>query len=185
MTNKQVSYYSLRIGDDCVFITKRKRLLLAKRFLFFLGLLLIGGLVLWSLLAKSPNAFKKTIDFNGWLFLAFVATILSVHLIFSIIRFLRVVTDFEICKRPSLTVNGSQLFDTCNKEVFIVIQNVGAVGSIGGSFTVGIARGRKFFGLCYELKKEHAREIAEFLAENLGYRIEYREAIFFPLFKLH
>lgn len=185
MINKQVSYCLLQYQANCVSIKKKRSLLLAKKLLFFLVLLLLGGLLFWSLLAKSPNAFNKTIDFGGWIFLGFVGVVLGIHLAFNIARFLRVISDFEVCKLPSLTINGNPLNSTGNEDASIVVQDVGAVGGIGGSFTVGLAQGKTFFGLCYELRKEHAKEIAEFMAENLGYRIDYREAVFFPLFKLH
>lgn len=160
MINKRVSYCLLDFQNNCVFIKKERNFLLAKKFLFFLIIVLLGGLLFWSLLTKSPNAFKKAIDFGGWFFLGLIGIILSVHLVFSIIRFLRVISDFKVCKLPSLTINGNPLYAAGNKEACIVVQDVGAVGGVGGSFTVGVAQGKKFFGLCYELKKEHAKEIA-------------------------
>lgn len=83
-------------------------------------------------------------------------------------------------------INGEALSGLENNEkITVVIQDVAAMGGVGGSFTVGISQGKKFFGLCYELQERHAKEVAGFIAENLGYEIESREAVFFPLFNLH
>ena len=71
------------------------------------------------------------------------------------------------------------------KNVIIVIQNVGAAGKIGGSFSVGIAVGKRFHGLCFELDDADALKVGSFLSRNLNFPIENREAPGFPILSGH
>lgn len=180
----QIPFHKLEAVPDEVLIIKNKAIL-NRQFLFTLILISGISILFWTLLKKSPQAFQKPIDTKGALLLSGVALFIIVTLFLSTKRFKRLISNSRLTKQGALFLNGKKVSAlTGGKKTHIVVQDVGA-SDAGGSFTVGLSVGRKFWGLCYELSKEDATKVAKFLSSHLGLEMEYREAVFFPLFKLH
>jgi hypothetical protein len=185
MVSKIVSDLKLEHINDTIIIIKRKVLL--QRQLFFSALIIIlFAAISWSVLKKSPDAFKKQLDTTDIIFVSCFALIILVYIYLSCRRFLRVVKNFQLEKRHTLLINKKVAFsDSISGPIYVVVQTVSGWKGVGKSFTVGLLKGHKFLGLCYGLGKMHAEDVAQFIAEAFKYEVVHRESAWFPLFKLH
>lgn len=181
----QIPFHKLTGTNRKVTIVKNKAIL-NRKFLFAFALIVLIGFIFWTLLEESPDAFRKEIDIKGMLMLGCTSLLIAVTLYLSFKRLSRVISNYTIKINGDLYINGQVVAFLSNGEkAHVVIQNVGASGGVGGSYTVGMAVGKKFMGLCYELDKVDATKVAEFISSHLNLKIERREAAFFPLFRLH
>lgn len=181
----QIPYHRLEAVNGEVFIIKNKAML-NRKFGFALLLVVLVAVLSSTLLKRSSNAFQKPMDTEAILLLSGAVLFIIVTLLFSTKRLIRVVSNVKLKKQDGLLLNGKRISSTVNREnPIVVVQNVGAAGGVGGSFTVGLSVGKKFWGLCYELDQADATKAAAFLSSHLGAEIEHREAVAFPLFKIH
>jgi len=182
----QLPFHRLEASSDSVKITKNKAIL-NRKFLFVALLVALICFILWSLLKNSPDAFQKPLGLNGWLVITGIALFIGVTLYLSFKRFKLLISDFRLTKQgDNLYINNEPVPLTANGEKpTVVIQDVAGSDGVGGSYTVGISSGKKFWGLCYELDEVDATKAAKYLSDNLGLTIEEKEAAAFPLFKLH
>ncbi len=181
----QVPFHRLEVIEDGISITKNMAMLNVRILVTLIGVILIT-FILWNLLKQSPNAFKKPISFIGLvtLLLAIIFIVITSFLKFK--RFKRLISNFIIQKKNDLLINNCPVLIAKNEKILVVIQNVGADGGVGGSFTVGILAGNKFLGLCYDLDEVFAKKVATFMSYYLEYDIEIREeASAFPLLRGH
>ncbi|MCW3075260.1 MAG: hypothetical protein JWP69_2329 [Flaviaesturariibacter sp.] len=186
MQKIEIPYHKIELDNDVIFI-KKSKFLLRKKIVTILILLTIAGFTIWSLPSKSPDDSIKSRGAIDLILLTIVSAFIIASLYFGIKRLQRVLSNFTLLNSNGLFINNKRFTNDENSDnVRVVIQDVGASRGVGGSFTVGLSSGsNQFAGLCYELKKEHALEIADFIATNFSLVVEHREATFFPLFKLH
>lgn len=181
----RVPFHTLKAKEKEITIIKNKAILNRKFFITII-LLAIIYFISWSLLKKSPDAFKKPMDIKAIAMLSIASILIATHLFLSIKRLLRVIANFTLEKKESLYVNDVLITPTADdKRISVIIQNVSGQGGIGGSYTIGIGFGKKFRGLCYELDELDAKKVADFISTHLELPVENREAVAFPLFKLH
>lgn len=181
----EAPYHIREHYNGCISIRKSNTLRTKKIINFFIFPVLYF-LVFLSLKQKSPHAFGVELSWTYTILLIFFCIVLITQLTFSIRRTIRIISDVKLCKHDILLLKNEPVQKRNHAEkILIRIQDVGAIHGVGGAFTVGLSYGNNFFGLCFELKKSDAKIVAEFIASNLGYEIEYREAVAFPLFRLH
>lgn len=179
---KQVAYIMIELNENCIWLKKNKFEVRKK---IFWNCLPTGFVLVYLLFAinNSPDFLKKELSLTFWILFIIGIVIIIVHLIFGIKRLKRVVTNYKLCKKDVLSINNRPL--QIEEEILIIVQDVIPIGGLGGSFTVGVSQGDHFFGICYDLKKKDANIIANFISETFHYRLEHRESILFPLYKLH
>jgi hypothetical protein len=181
----KIQFHKLTEIDGEVTIVKNKAIL-NRKFLILIFFIAIISYISWIVLKKSPDAFKKPLDVNGILLLSIACLLILTNLYLSIKRLARVLSDFNIEKSDCLYINGKRVANTnAGAKATIVIQAVSGWKGIGTSYTVGIAAGKKFWGLCYELDDVDTNKVANFLSHHLGVEVERKESALFPLFKLH
>jgi hypothetical protein len=150
-------------------------------------LLALISFTLWTLLKKSPNAFQKLLGPNGVLIFTGFGTFIGVTLYLSLSRLKQLISDFKLTKDGNNYYfnNKPIAFSANGQQSVVVSQDVAGSDGVGGSYTVGISAGKRFWGLCYGLDKVDATRAAKYLSDNLSLAIEEREAASFPLSKLH
>ena len=179
-------FHRLQETVDGVTITKNKAILNRKFALVLLLIALVVGLF-WSLPKQSPTGLPKAVNLTEILLLSGFALFIGITLYLSFRRLKRLVADFKLYRREDSVYLNDELLvlGRDSEQALVVIQDVAGWKGIGGSYTVGIAVGKKFWGLCYELDKTDAAKAAKFISSHLGLTLEQREAATFPLFKLH
>lgn len=184
-TSLHIPFHKLTATRNEVTIVKNKAIL-NRKFLLTLALIALIAIIFWTLLKQSPDAFRKQLDIKGILMLSCAGLFVVANLYLGFKRLSRVISNYTIKINRDLYINGTvTAFLSTGEKANVVIQDVGAPGGLGGSYTVGIAVGKKLWGLCYELDEVDASKVAEFLSSHLNIKIERREAAFFPLLKLH
>jgi hypothetical protein len=181
----QIQFHKLKVTNSEVTIVKNKAIL-NRKFLILLVFIAIISYISSTVLEKSPDAFKKPLDVYGILLVSIACFLIILNLYLSTKRLARVLSDFKIKTSDCLYINSKPVA-TLNAEekATMVIQAVSGWKGIGTSYTVGVAAGKKFWGLCYELDDVDANKVANFLSRHLGLEVERKESALFPLFKLH
>jgi hypothetical protein len=184
-TSLQILFHKLTAGNGGVTIRKNKAILNWKFFILIIFITIISY-ISWTVLEKSPDAFKKPLDVNGILLVSVACLLIIVNLYLSTKRLVRVLSDFSIKKSDSLYINSKPVVNlNADPKATIAIQGVSGWKGIGTTYTVGVAAGKKFWGLCYELDNVDASKVANFLSRHLSLEVERKESALFPLFKLH
>jgi hypothetical protein len=179
-------FHRLEATIDGVTITKNKAILNRKFALTFL-LIALGVGIFWTLPKKSSNGFQKGIDLTEILVLIGFALFIGVTVFLSFRRLKKLVSNFRLAKQGGDLYLNNVVIARSNQseQATIIIQDVGANGGVGGSKTVGVSVGKRFWGLCFELDDTDAAKAATFLSKHLGLPVNQREAAAFPLFNQH
>jgi hypothetical protein len=181
----KIQFHKLTATYGEVTIVKNKAILNRKFFILIIFIAIISY-ISWTILEQSPGAFKKPLDVNGILLVSIACLLIIVNLYLSIKRLVRVLSGFNIKKSDCLYINSKPVANlNAGEKATIVIQAVSGWKGIGTSYTVGVAAGKKFLGLCYELDHVDATKVGNFLSHQLSLEVERKESALFPLFKLH